>query len=698
MNANAQVARRLSEELALLQRCISGSPIPAFIIGRDHKLIHWNRALEELSKIRAEEVIGTNQQWRAFYSAERPCLVDLLLDDALHEIPKWYIGKYTKSNLIDEAYEATDFFSELGQKGRWLRFTGALIRDGEGSLIGAIETLEDITERKVAEQALLKAHEELESRVRERTAELARTNESLQEITDHLSLFLESLPIVSYTRTSTENLHFTYISNSIEEITGYPTRSFMEEDTFWLSRIHPDDKQEVLNMIRCEGGKEIYRSEYRFLAADDTYRWFLDFWRVIQLPGSPAPHIVGVWQNVTDEKKMRQENELRLQQMIQTHKLTALGEVVAGVAHEINNPISFISYNIPLLEEIWDSVESVIGDNTESHPAWEKRGMSHEDMTGNMREIIHAFKMATNRISRVIASLKEFSRSDEALKRSLVSVADIIQGALVIVGAQVRRTVSTIDVHVDPELPLIQGNFQRLEQVMTNLLINAHQAVVSGQKGKIVIRARLIEWMGAVVVEVEDNGRGMSREILDHLFHPFFTTRRDTGGTGLGLSISYAIIKEHGGLIGVLSQAGVGTRFTLFLPAQDSHILKVYPSLFCIDDDGFFLKGLVAHFPHTKSWPAAPHDDPALIIGYLQAHPEIDIVLSEIRLPGMSGWDLLRLIKGRFPLLNVILYSADPTDCEAPPDLIGDARCILKKPFEAEQLHKIIHEIGRQRL
>ncbi len=411
-----------------------------------------------------------------------------------------------------------------------------------------------------------------------------------------------------------------------------------------------------------------------------------------------APHVVGVWQNVTEEKRIRQENELRLQQMIQTHKLTALGEVVAGVAHEINNPISFISYNIPMLEEIWDSVEVVMADNVDRHPAWENRGMSREDISRNMRDIIHAFKMATNRISRVISGLKEFSRSDEAISRSPIAVNDIIQGALVIVGAQLRKTVSTIDVTIDPDLPRIYGHFQRLEQVMTNLLINAHQAVIPGQKGKVAINARFIEWMEAVVIEVEDNGRGMTREILDHLFHPFFTTRRDSGGTGLGLSISYGIMKEHGGVIGVLTQAGVGTRFTLFLPLGDKRGLKIYPSMFCIDDDEIFLKGLAAHFPHTQIWPAAIDDYSKKIIRHLRNHPEIDIVLSEIRLPGMNGWDLLRDIREQFPLLNVILYSSDPTDCEAPQDMIGDARCILKKPFNINQLHKIIQEIGRQRL
>jgi len=698
MKENDGIARHLSEELVLLQRCISGSPIPAFVIGKDHKLIYWNRALEELTQIHAAEVIGTNQHWRAFYSKERPCLADLLVQEALQEIPKWYIDKYAKSSLIDEAYEATDFFPELGKRGRWLHFTAALIREPGGSLIGAIETLEDITPRKTAEQALLAARNGLESRVQERTLELAKANEALQQLTDHLSLILESLPIVSYTRNATGKLHFTYISNSIEEITGYTSQSFTDNAGFWLDRIHPDDKQRLIRMIRAERGKKSYRHEYRFLASDDTYRWFSDFWRIVQLPNDPAHHVVGFWQDVTEEKRIRQENEMRLQQMIQTHQLTALGEVVAGVAHEINNPISFISYNIPMLEEIWDSVESVMAENAERHPAWGKRGMTGQDIAGNMRDIIHAFKMATSRISRVISGLKEFSRSDETVRMNALHVADVIQGAMVIVGAQLRKNVSTINVNIDPDLPRITGHFQRLEQVMTNLLINAHQAIPPGQKGKIIINARHIPWMKAVVIETEDNGRGMTREILDHLFHPFFTTRRDSGGTGLGLSISYGIIKEHGGRIGVLSQIGSGTKFTLFLPAENYDSIQIYPSMFCIDDDEKTLKGLVAHFPHTQIWLSSQKDDAGQIISYLRDHPEIDIVLSEVRLPAMNGWDLLREIRTHYPLLNVILYSTDPTDCEAPQDMIGDARCILKKPFDIDQLQKIIQEIGRQRL
>jgi DNA-binding CsgD family transcriptional regulator/PAS domain-containing protein len=155
-------------------------PIPAFLVGGNHEVIHWNRALEELSGIPARDVVGTRQHWRAFYSRERPCMADLLVDQALDQIPRWYADKACRSTLIEEAYEATDFFPDLGESGRWLRFTAATVRSSHGALIGAIETLEDITGRKEAEEALRRAHDQLETRVQERTRELIESSRAVK--------------------------------------------------------------------------------------------------------------------------------------------------------------------------------------------------------------------------------------------------------------------------------------------------------------------------------------------------------------------------------------------------------------------------------------------------------------------------------------------------------------------------------------
>jgi two-component system cell cycle sensor histidine kinase/response regulator CckA len=164
-DANKKLSQEIHERIKSEQRLhsvIQGSPIPIFVIGKDHRVLYWNKALEELSRIKANESFGTRQHWRAFYSKERPCMADLLVDEILEAIPQWYSGKYVKSKLIEGAYEATDFFPELGNGGKWLHFTAASIRDSQGNLVGAIETLEDITENKQVEEA----RQRLEDRLR----------------------------------------------------------------------------------------------------------------------------------------------------------------------------------------------------------------------------------------------------------------------------------------------------------------------------------------------------------------------------------------------------------------------------------------------------------------------------------------------------------------------------------------------------
>lgn len=148
--------QELRESEQRLYSILQGSPIPTFVLGKDHRVIYWNVAVEVLSKIRAKDVTGTTHHWRAFYNEERPCMADLLVDESLDAIPQWYAGACSKSKLIDEAYEGMDFFPVLGEKGKWLRFTAAVIRNSSGNLIGAVETLEDITEQKQAEEELIK--------------------------------------------------------------------------------------------------------------------------------------------------------------------------------------------------------------------------------------------------------------------------------------------------------------------------------------------------------------------------------------------------------------------------------------------------------------------------------------------------------------------------------------------------------------
>lgn len=159
------IAERTSIKAALrqsekqLQGIVHGSPIPQFVIDKDHRVISWNRALEEYSGVTAEEVLGTTMTWKAFYPDARPVLADLLVDNAIGDIPEWYIGKFNRSKYVEGAYEATDFFPKMGENGTWLYFTAAPLLDAEGGIVGAVETLEDITDIKKKEAALRESEE-----------------------------------------------------------------------------------------------------------------------------------------------------------------------------------------------------------------------------------------------------------------------------------------------------------------------------------------------------------------------------------------------------------------------------------------------------------------------------------------------------------------------------------------------------------
>ncbi|NYB51279.1 MAG: PAS domain S-box protein [Methanobacteriaceae archaeon] len=148
MEKNLKVRERL------LNSIINDSPILQFVIDKNHHVLYWNEALASYSGISAEEIVGTDEHWRAFYSEKRPCLADLMVEEDFISIDKWYGGKYQESEHLKNAFEVEDFFPSLGKNGKWLHFTAATIKDDSGEVIGALETLEDITERKNAEKTV----------------------------------------------------------------------------------------------------------------------------------------------------------------------------------------------------------------------------------------------------------------------------------------------------------------------------------------------------------------------------------------------------------------------------------------------------------------------------------------------------------------------------------------------------------------
>jgi signal transduction histidine kinase/DNA-binding response OmpR family regulator len=169
------------DHAALLTQILDSDPVPTFVIDADHVVTHWNRACEQVMGVMASEVVGTRNQWRAFYKTERPVMADIVVDGAMEaSVARLYAGRYRPSASITGAFEAEDYFPDFPGGGRWLFFTAAPLYDDFGKVIGAIETLQDITERKLAEIALHDLNADLEARVAERTREMREANESLK--------------------------------------------------------------------------------------------------------------------------------------------------------------------------------------------------------------------------------------------------------------------------------------------------------------------------------------------------------------------------------------------------------------------------------------------------------------------------------------------------------------------------------------
>ena len=143
---------------ARLTQIIESIPIPTFVIDNDHVVTHYNSAMENLTGIAVDEMIGTRDPWKAFYAAARPTMADFIVNGASEEeIVEFYQGKFKKSLVKEGAYEAEDYFSDIGDKGKWLFFTAAPLTDPQGNMLGAVETLQDVTERNIAEAARLKS-------------------------------------------------------------------------------------------------------------------------------------------------------------------------------------------------------------------------------------------------------------------------------------------------------------------------------------------------------------------------------------------------------------------------------------------------------------------------------------------------------------------------------------------------------------
>jgi PAS domain S-box-containing protein len=271
--------------------------------------------------------------------------------------------------------------------------------------------------------------------------------------------------------------------------------------------------------------------------------------------------------DITEKKRAEEQDRLQREQLYQSAKMASLGTLVAGVAHEINNPISTVMLNIQVLEKFWQRALPVLDQYHRDQGDLSVGSMDYEELSRRMPQLIQHTLDGVSRVKRIVSDLKDFAGQRPANVQDTVDLNEIVKKAAGLVASMIKKSSSEFQLHFAEQLPVFQGHGQRIEQVVINLLVNACQAMA--EKRRPLRMATGYDARSCTLyVEVEDGGCGMSPEVIARVTDPFFTTKRDSGGTGLGLSISDTIVRDHGGRLEFRSTPGVGTVATVRIPCE----------------------------------------------------------------------------------------------------------------------------------
>ena len=558
----------------VLHQIIENSPVASFVLDAEHRVTHWNAACSKLTGIEAFDMTGRSDAWTAFYPEPRPLLADLIIDGTIEaQCVPLYDGRCRPSETIDDAYEVEAFFPQM-EGGRWLFFTAAPLLDAQGTVVGAIETLQDVTQRRRAEEELRRHRAELENLVSERTAELLQTHYELEAFLENASVGIVTTLQHRIVRGNRKFAEIFELGDT--PASGTPTRAFFSSDEDFQAL------SDVAYPVLSRG--ESLQHEMEMRSARGRPLWI----QMIAYVANPQDRLARIWwllQDRTEERRVQQElaenyqriklTNTRLEeaqnQLLQAEKMASIGQLAAGVAHEINNPIGFVSSNLGTLRGyvepmfgLLDAMQSASAALPEAVGAALRELDRRIDLAfvkEDLPQLLDESDDGLVRVKKIVQDLKDFSRVDHAewqdadLNAGLDSTLNVVMNE-VKYKAEVRKDYGP--------LPPVRCIAAQLNQVFMNLIVNAAHAIP--QRGEIRLTTRAEgDW---VWVQVEDTGVGMSEEVRRRIFEPFFTTKPVGKGTGLGLSLSYSIVQKHAGRIEVESAPGQRTRFRVWVPIK----------------------------------------------------------------------------------------------------------------------------------
>ncbi|MDO9532712.1 MAG: PAS domain S-box protein [Deltaproteobacteria bacterium] len=495
----------LLREKKTTEGILEGLPVPTFVIDRAHRIIYWNRACEELTGFSRHEMVGTYRYWLPFYTHERPSMASLVVEQNIKALEKFFGDKNLKpSPNLPGAYEAYEHFPNFRGRERYLYHTASPIYDDEGRIQGAVQVILDMTKREQLARELTDSEDKFRRLV----------ETSLDGIVLH------------------RNLKLLYVNGACLEMFDYR------------------EPKEMLN-----------RSLLKFV--DPQYRPVVERWQTQLQRGASTPRIFemkgvkkdgskfdleGVSFPTTYEGRPAIQTHIRdithkkhlEEHLTRTEKLAALGQLAAGVAHEINNPLGgILVYSYLLLEDIAAGAPE--------------------------RTQVEKIVREATRCKEIVQGLLEFSRHMPS-KMMPLSINAILEEAISLVEDHLSFQSIQLIRELDPHLPAVFADKSKLEQVFINLLMNGGESIQG--EGRLSVKTEVAQGGDLALIRFTDTGPGIPEHLLSRLFDPFFTTKEVGKGVGLGLSISYGIIQKHMGRIYVERTGAEGTVFVIELPVH----------------------------------------------------------------------------------------------------------------------------------
>jgi len=627
------------------------------IIDINGRLKRWNCALTKISGYSDSEILAMNIT-DFFISEDKQLILERLKRTQIREIARLEARLVTKTG-----------------KRIHYEFSGALLKNATDSLIFCWVG-RNIDDRKRNEFNLLKAEysDRILCRISQRLLNLDnfedKISKSLEDLTNLLNANRAAIYEYSHCRRYFNNT-FEWVKSNLRPLKNNLQNIDTSIFNGWLNKLNFKQYIIINELNELPPAAAVLKKELESLNIQSLIVAPLYIENEITgLISIEDTQKLRVWQNdeistlttfaeiisaVSETHKKTTEMKNRMMQIINSERLSSLGAMVTGIAHEINNPNSFIALNIPILEEYWNRLKSLLIEFTKNDSNFQIGNISMPELLEDMHRLIEAMKTGSDRIMKIVQDLKEFAADNTETKKDYYDIQEVIKKAYTICGAMVRRKTATITFNIQKDLPKIYGNFIKIEQVIINLLMNAAQTVNNTVTGHIKVEC-CQSGNDAIKLVISDNGCGMSSEILSRIFEPFFTTNRDKGGTGLGLSISDKIIKDEGSEILVSSDEGHGSVFIVHLPIKKKKLPKPQPIALIVDDEKILLE-LYEIILRKAGIKVITTNNSQEVANIIKSTKEIDIVITDVFMPNIDGFELICKIRRDYPWIKFICIS-----------------------------------------